>query len=259
MTQLIGVALGNDLDPISHAQKVGADCVQIQVGDPQGWGKPSVAYTAGAAALKADLKAAGIKLYVHSAYVINVASTNNRIRIPSRKLLQSTVDFAHELGAAGVVVHGGHVTKEDDPAQGFENWKKCVDQLDFKVPLLIENTAGGSNAMARTKENLVNLWAAVGESEAGFCLDTCHAWAGGWQMETLVADVLAITKRVDLIHANGSRDTAGSGRDRHDNFESSLLDKELILKTVKESKADVVCETNLDLVHKDIQYLRSSL
>lgn len=259
MTQLIGVALGNDLDPISHAQKVGADCVQIQVGDPQGWGKPTVAYSAGAEALKSDLKAAGIKLYVHSAYVINVASTNNRIRIPSRKLLQSTIDFAFELGAEGVVVHAGHVTKEDDPAQGFENWKKCVDQVDFKVPLLIENTAGGSHAMARTKENLENLFNAVGHSEVGFCLDTCHAWAGGWQMESLASDVLAITKRIDLVHANGSKDKADSGRDRHDNFETSLLPKELILKTVKESKANSICETNLDLVHQDVEYLRKNL
>ncbi len=259
MKQLIGVALGNDLDPISHAQKVGADCVQIQVGDPQGWAKPSVAYPGGAAELKADAKKAKIGLYVHSAYVINVASTNNRIRIPSRKLLQSTIDFANELGALGVVVHAGHVTKEDDPAQGFENWKKCVDQVDFKVPLLIENTAGGSNAMARTKENLENLWSAVGHSEVGFCLDTCHAWAGGWQMESLVTNVLAITKRVDLVHANGSKDQPDSGRDRHDNFESSLLPKELVMKAVKDSGANTVCETNLEFVDKDIEYLRSSL
>ena len=259
MKQLIGVALGNDLDPISHAQSVGADCVQIQVGDPQGWGKPAVSYPGGAAGLKKDAKAAKIPFYVHAAYVINVASTNNRIRIPSRKLLQSTLDFAHELGALGVVVHGGHVTKDDDPDQGFENWKKCVDQLDFKVPVLIENTAGGSHAMARTKENLENLWQAVGHSEVGFCLDTCHAWAGGWEMKTLVKDVLAITKRVDLIHSNGSKDKADSGRDRHDNFESSLLPKELVLKTVKDAKANTVCETNLDFVDKDIEYLRSSI
>ncbi len=259
MKQLIGVALGNDLDPISHAQSVGAECVQIQVGDPQGWGKPSVSYPGGAEGLKKDAKAAKIPFYVHAAYVINVASTNNRIRIPSRKLLQSTIDFAHELGALGVVVHGGHVTKEDDPAQGFENWKKCVEQTEFKVPLLIENTAGGSHAMARTKENLENLWQAVGDSEVGFCLDTCHAWAGGWEMQSLVKDVLAITKRLDLVHANGSKDKPDSGRDRHDNFESSFLPKELVLKTVKDSGANTVCETNLDFVDKDIEYLRSSL
>lgn len=259
MKQLIGVALGSDLDPITHAQSVGADCVQIQVGDPQGWGKPNVAHPGGIDGLKKDAKAAKIAIYVHSAYVINVASTNNRIRIPSRKLLQSTIDFAYELGAQGVVVHGGHVTKEDDPNQGFENWKKCVDQTDFKVPLLIENTAGGSHAMARTKENLENLWQAVGHSDVGFCLDTCHAWAGGWQMESLVEDVLSITKQINFVHANGSKDAAGSGRDRHDNFESSLLPKELILKAVKESNANTVCETNLEFVDKDIEYLRSNL
>jgi deoxyribonuclease IV len=113
--------------------------------------------------------------------------------------------------------------------------------------------------MARTKENLENLFNAVGHSEVGFCLDTCHAWAGGWQMESLASDVLAITKRIDLVHANGSKDKADSGRDRHDNFETSLLPKDLILKTVKESKANSICETNLDLVHQDVEYLRKNL
>ncbi|MGA1100102.1 MAG: deoxyribonuclease IV, partial [Candidatus Nanopelagicales bacterium] len=63
MKQLIGVALGNDLDPISHAQSVGAECVQIQVGDPQGWGKPAVSYPRGASGLKKDAKAAKIPIY----------------------------------------------------------------------------------------------------------------------------------------------------------------------------------------------------
>ena len=117
------------------------------------------------AALKADAEAAGIDLYVHAPYPINVATTNNRIRIPGRKLLQQHLTAAAEIGAKGVIVHGGHVLKDDDPAIGFDNWRKCIDGLDMPVPLLIENTAGGDNAMARRLEAIARLWDAIGRAE----------------------------------------------------------------------------------------------
>ena len=53
-----------------------------------------------------------------------------------------------------MIVHGGHVLATEDPMIGFENWRKCIEGLDIAVPLLIENTAGGGNAMARQLERL---------------------------------------------------------------------------------------------------------
>src|SRR5690606_41659134 len=101
-----------------------------------------------------------------------------RSGLPSGWLHQRPVDAAAETGAAGIVVHGGHVLAADDQAVGFDNWRKCVAGLDAKVPVLIENTAGGNRAMARGVERLAQLWAAVlaadGGAEIGFCLDTCH-------------------------------------------------------------------------------------
>ena len=90
------------------------------------------------------------------------------------------------------------------------------------VPLLIENTAGGDNAMARRLERIAQLWDAIGQAEGGdtvgFCLDTCHAHAGGEDLVGLVDRVKAITGRIDLVHANDSRDAFDSGADRHANF-----------------------------------------
>ena len=139
-------------DPIAEARARDAGVVQFFLGDPQSYKGPVVAYAGGAAALRADAEAAGVDLYVHSPYPINVAATNNRIRIPGRKLLQQHVHAAAEIGAKGVVVHGGHLGVDEDAAIGFDNWRKCVDGLDLPVPLLIENTAGGDNAMARRLE-----------------------------------------------------------------------------------------------------------
>ncbi len=234
-------------DPIAEARARQAPLVQFFLGDPQGYKGPEFAYAGGAEGLRADAEAAGVDLYVHAPYIINVATTNNRIRIPSRKLLQQHVDAAASIGAKGLIVHGGHVNKADDPAVGFDNWRKAVEATDLKVPLLIENTAGGDNAMTRHLDRLAQVWEAISGTEqadrVGFCLDTCHAHAGGNPLETVVSDVLAITGRIDLVHCNDSRDQFDSGADRHANFGAGTIDPEQLAAIVRDAGAPVICET----------------
>lgn len=234
-------------DPIAEARARDTSVVQFFLGDPQGYKGPEIAYAGGAAALRADAEAAGIDLYVHAPYIVNVATTNNRIRIPSRKLLQQHMTAAAEIGAKGLIVHGGHVNKADDPAKGFDNWRKAIEATDITVPLLIENTAGGDNAMARHLDRIAGVWEAISTAEGfeqvGFCLDTCHAWAGGIELGDAVERIRAITGRIDLVHANDSRDTAGSGADRHANFGQGQLPPDEFAGVVREAGAPVVCET----------------
>ncbi len=244
------IAIGahvDQADPIGQARARGASLAQFFLGDPQGWKGPKVEYAGGAEGLRADAEAAGIDLYVHAPYVLNVATTNNRIRIPSRKMLQQQVDAAAEIGAKGLIVHGGHVNKADDPEKGFDNWRKAIDATDLTVPLLIENTAGGENAMARYLDRIGRVWDAISTCEqadqVGFCLDTCHAHAGGNPLETIVDDVRAITGRIDLVHGNDSRDEFDSGADRHANFGAGKIDPELLAAVVRDAGAPVVCET----------------
>ncbi len=249
-------------DPIAEALARKASLSQIFLGDPQGYKGPVFAYDGGAPALRAAAESAGIDLYVHAPYVLNVATTNNRIRIPSRKLLQQHVTAAAEIGAKGVIVHGGHMLKDDDPAKGYDNWRKCVDGLDLPVPLLIENTAGGDNAMARRLERIARMWEAIGAAEGGdtigFCLDTCHAHAGGEELADIVDRVLAITGRIDLVHANDSRDTFDSGADRHANFGEGTIAADDLVHVVQQAGAPVVCETpgGADGQGADIAWLR---
>ncbi|WP_139979643.1 deoxyribonuclease IV [Nocardioides litoris] len=234
-------------DPVAEAQARRAPLVQFFLGDPQGYKGPEVRHPGGAEGLRAAAEAAGVDLYVHAPYIVNVATTNNRIRIPSRKLLQQHVDAAAEVGAKGLIVHGGHVGKSDDPEKGFDNWRKAIEATDLKLPLLIENTAGGDNAMTRYLERIGRVWDAIGSAEqadmVGFCLDTCHAHAGGNALETVVDDVRAITGRIDLVHCNDSRDEFDSGADRHANFGAGKIDPDLLAAVVRDAGAPVVCET----------------
>ena len=234
-------------DPIAEAVDRKATLSQFFLGDPQSYKGPVVSYAGGAAGLKADAEAAGIDLYVHAPYPINVASTNNRIRIPGRKLLQQHLRAAAEIGAKGVIVHGGHVLRDDDPDVGFDNWRKCIDGLEMPVPLLIENTAGGDNAMARRLARIDGLWEAIGRAKGGdtvgFCLDTCHAHAGGIPLESVVDEIRAITGRIDLVHCNDSRDEFDSGADRHANVGAGRIDPDLLASVVRDAGAPVVFET----------------
>lgn len=254
----IGSHIGGD-DPIAQAKVLGLDHVQIFLADPQSWKGSIFPHADGAQGLKASSEAAGIGIYVHARYIINVATTNNKVRIPSRKLLQTDVDAAAAVGAKAVIVHGGHVTDGDDPQAGVDNWVKALAQLDMKVPVLIENTAGGKNSMARRLESIKRLWDAVGETGVGFCLDTCHAHAGGIEMSNLAETILGVTGRIDLMHCNDSRDLFDSGADRHANLGEGQIELADIIHCLKTAKAPIVLETPFEGVAADLELLRKAL
>lgn len=244
-------------NPIEEAKALGISQIQLFVGDPQSW--KGVTIPGGVTAEEFAKSAENIDVFVHARYLINVATTNNKVRIPSRKLLQTDVDTAASIGAKAVIVHGGHVTADDDPAVGYENWAKALDQLDMKVPVLIENTAGGSHAMARRIESISKLWDRVGDFGVGFCLDTCHAHAGGIDMGNLAETILGITGRIDLIHCNDSRDAADSGADRHANLGQGQIELDNIINCLKVAKAPVILETPGEGVAEDIALLAKAL
>lgn len=239
-----------DEDPLAEAESVGAECIQLFVGPPQSWKKPPPRDDAEL------LKASDLPVYVHAPYLINVASPNNRVRIPSRKILANTLERAEEVGAAAVIVHGGHA--EDGIEHGFRRWWKVFEEMGTpRVPIYIENTAGGENAMARRIDVLAELWDMLEEFEVGFCFDTCHAHAAGEDLSDVIPRVLEATGRIDLLHANSSRDKPGSGADRHANFEGGQLDPDAIVEMVKASKAPaVICETPWPGISEDMALLR---
>jgi deoxyribonuclease IV len=247
-------------NPLAEATACGADAAQFFLGDPQGWKGPVIP-GGDPAAVKGTYAEAGVDIYIHAPYVINVASTNNRIRIPSRKLLQQQLGAAASIGARGLIVHGGHVTAEVDSAQGVANWVKAIQQIERPLPLLIENTAGGNHAMARTLDALARLWDAVADvaadgGEIGFCLDTCHANSAGIELADAVDRIKAITGRIDLVHCNNSRDDFGSGADRHANFDAGTIDKAVLLDLVRAAGAPVICETPDVGLADDIAWLQ---
>jgi len=247
-------------DPLEAAAELDADCVQIFLSAPQSWKKPPERRDA------QQLRESEIDIYVHAPYLINVCSPRNNVRYGSRKILQQTCDAAGAIGAAAVVVHPGHA--EDGIEAGIGRWPRTLEMLESGVAVLLENTAGGEHAVARRFDALARLWDAVsgydGPVPLGFCFDTCHAHAAGEELSDAVERALAITGRLDLLHANDSRDPPGTGADRHTSLGTGKMDTDALRSMIRAAAAagaPIVVETPgpRAVLAADLEFVRAAL
>jgi deoxyribonuclease IV len=254
--QAVGAHVARE-NPLEHAQELGAECLQLFLSSPQSWKKPPERRDA------EELRSCGMPVYVHAPYLINVCSPKNNIRYGSRKILTQTCEAAAAIGATAVIVHAGHA--EDGIDEGVGRWPRTLDMLESEVPVYIENTAGGDNAVARRFDALAKLWDAIDASdhgvELGFCFDTCHAHAAGEELGDAIERVTAIVGSIDLLHANDSRDPPGTGADRHANLGSGHVGEKDLQAMIAAAGAPVVVETpgGADAMRADLEFVRAAL
>lgn len=237
--------------PMHHSklsqERFGADVAQILLGSPQRWGQTKLP--------KGEVAA---PLYVHAPYLINLSSHNKEVLLKSRQTLWQQTLCASELGALGVVIHGGSWKKHHSKGRALKQWEMSFNR-PFHVKVLIENSANGRHSMTRYLKDLEELWTVLPDT-VGFCLDTCHLWASGeWKDDyKVIEEILHIVGKIDLVHANGSKVERGSGQDRHSPLATSTAPKEWVAEIVLASGVeDVIAETTDPAV--DIAILRELL
>jgi deoxyribonuclease-4 len=244
-------------DPLAEAKSIGAERVQLFLSNPQGWEKPPPREDA------EELKAAGLGIYVHAPYLINVCSPKPNVRFGSRKILNQTCEAAEAIGALAVIVHPGHA--EDGLEEGVARWTSTLERMETTVPVYLENTAGGENAVARRFDALARLWEAVETAktdvEYGFCFDTCHAHAAGEDLSDAVERAIEITGGIDLMHVNDSRDPAGTGADRHATIGEGQMDPDDLRHMIAAANAPSIVETprEIDTLKADMAFVRDAL
>ncbi|MEX2549589.1 MAG: deoxyribonuclease IV [Nitriliruptoraceae bacterium] len=244
-------------DPLAAARERQADVIQIFLSSPRQWAPPKPR------ANLAEIRDSPLPVYVHSPYLLNLAAADPTVRSRSRELLQATCDAAAEVGAAGVVVHGGQVTNGEEDAIGITRWVEALRRLRTSVPVLLEDTAGGPSAVARSADQLARLWETLDRLGVpfGLCLDTCHLHAAGEDLVAATTRLKDLLGRIDLVHLNDSRDAAGSGRDRHANLGDGEVDPDALVEAVRIAAAPTVVETpgGADGQAADLAWIRRRL
>ncbi|HUZ35975.1 MAG TPA: deoxyribonuclease IV [Streptosporangiaceae bacterium] len=228
---------GGLADGLAYAEAIGAEAIQVFVSNPRGW-----ALSDGDAgqdkALREHVDATGLPVFVHAPYLVNLGSPDPVTRRRSAGSLAHSVHRGREIGARGVVVHTGSAvsaSREQGMRHVRESLLPLLDSLGSTGPdLLLEPMAGQGRMLCATAEDLGPYLDALDwHPRAGLCLDTCHAFAAGHDLAArrgaaqLLDALLAVLGRhgqrgerggLRLIHANDSKDSCGSHRDRHENI-----------------------------------------
>lgn len=217
------------------ARNIGADVVQIHLGSPRKWGQ-----TAPPKGEVAD------RLYVHAPYLINLSTADASVLTKSIWELYSQMELAKELGAEGLVVHGGSY-KKSDLHSAIEQWRRALDAAPNDLPIFVENAASGKSSPTRDLDELAVFWCALGD-RLSMCLDTAHLWASLPDPENAwmwVSALKATVGSIPLVHCNGSAAASGSGRDVHSPLATSLAPVDWVVEcTSLAQPVDVIAESS---------------
>ncbi|GAB2755584.1 deoxyribonuclease IV [Nocardioides pakistanensis] len=215
----------------TEARRIGAETLQVFVGNPRGWarsaGDPRVD-----AAFREACAEAGMRVFIHSPYLVNLGSPTAATYESSVLSVAHNLKRAAEIGAEGVVVHTGSCVAEGGTASAMRQVREgllpILDSLGTDPEdgpwLLLEPTAGQGQSLCAGVEDLTAYLEAVDlHPKAGICLDTCHVFAAGEPLDEAGGATRTVDRiveiggpgRLRLIHANDSMDVRGAFKDRH--------------------------------------------
>lgn len=217
---------------VEAAAQAGCDCVQLFTKNNNQWRAKPIT-TEEIAAFQEALQQTGISDPLsHASYLINLASPNQELRDKSIDAMVVELERAAALGIPQVVVHPGAFTTSS-AEEGIAAIGESLSEIFRRTPeittsVLLENTAGQGSTLGWQFEQLGAMLALVpGHRERlGVCIDTCHAFAAGYDLTTdegfkaMIAELDAQVglKRIKAIHLNDSKKGLGSRVDRHEHI-----------------------------------------
>ena len=242
---------------IEHAKAAGCTAIQIFSSNPRSYrpSKPDVPALENFAAMRRE---AGIDpCVIHTPYLINLASDDPKVYLGSLALLKADLATAAVGKIKYVNTHLGSYGKRDRK-EGFVAICRALEDVLAEiapgVELVLENSAGAGNLAGGTLEELGEFVKSVGHPQMGVCLDTAHAWAAGYRLDTKSAvrtffDEVESTigiDRVHMFHFNDTEVPLGGSRDRHFHIGEGNIGFEgfrAILATPEISEKTAILET----------------
>lgn len=214
-----------------RARAIGAEAVQLFISAPQQWKLPACTDEQ-VEAFKTAQTAAGMPAFFHGVYLMNFGSPDEAMLEKAKASLKAYLHFAGCMGVTGTIFHvGSHlgVGFSDDLAGriGAMLLEVLNDEPDNPSLLILENNAGQGNCIGGHFAELGALIRAMDRHRrVAVCLDTCHAYAMGYDLATEAGCDAAMQEfdreigfdRLVAVHANDTKQPLGTFRDRHENI-----------------------------------------
>ncbi|HLB40318.1 MAG TPA: deoxyribonuclease IV [Candidatus Babeliales bacterium] len=214
---------------ITGAQ-IGCTAIQIFTKSNRQWQARPI--TAAAAALfQRTQEISGVQVVgAHASYLINLAAPNLAIQHKSVTGLAVELQRCTQLQIPYLILHPGNGLGLTDPECArliATNIDHALAASPGQTKILLENMAGQGTSFGTHFNQLAAIYQHVKhKARVGFCLDTCHAWAAGYDWSTPAGyDALwrDFTQNLNLaqlhfIHLNDSKQPLGSQVDRHEHI-----------------------------------------
>jgi deoxyribonuclease-4 len=223
------------------AAELGANTFQIFSSSPRQW-KPSTLSVPAIKLLQRERESHDLRpLAIHDNYLINLAAASDAIRARSIEAFRGELERAIQIGAEFLIAHPGNykgLSVEQGIFRFLDGVAAAAKNLKpGNLTLLVENTVGaGAQLGGRLEElHVMREFAPqMTDFPIGFCLDTCHLLASGYDIATpkgLCETVSEIDRllgldKVHVIHANDSKTPLGSHVDRHEHIGEGHIGKD---------------------------------
>ncbi len=234
---------GSMTNALLEAEKLGLSTVQVFTKNQQQWkAKPLDPAAVGEWRREQSRLGWDGRTVSHASYLINLASPDDALWAKSVDLMHEEIERCQTLGIAFLVHHPGAFTTSnlDD---GLARIAKAYAELfkrtkGYTVVSCLENTAGGGSTIGRTFDELACLRKLIIDAtgspdRVGYCIDTCHALAGGYDLSSTPAaqNTLALLdqhlgfEHVRVLHLNDSKGALNSRLDRHEHIGDGAVGK----------------------------------
>lgn len=219
---------------VAYARSLGCTAIQIFSSNPRSYRVGKLDRPA-LAAFAQERAAAGIaRCAIHTSYLINLASEDPKVIAGSLGLLRADLASAAAGSIDYVNTHLGSYGKRDRD-EGFaaicRALEAVLEEIEPGVTLVLENSAGAGNLAGGTLDELGRFITTIDHPQLGICLDTAHAWAAGYEINTAAgvdrflaeADERIGLERIPMFHFNDTEVPLGASRDRHHHIGEGLI------------------------------------
>ena len=214
---------------IERAERIGAEAIQIFATSPRAWRINQHSEASTEAFVEGAKRASIGPVFIHGVYLVNLGTQNDEQLAKSVESLIHYMNFCERIQARGVVFHvGGHGGAGLDAVidRVVGGLRMVLDRSPADVLLCLENNANKGDQIGGPFADLAQIIQTANDPRLKVCMDTCHAYAAGYEITTpegLGSTLVEFDDTVGLenlavVHANDSKGVRGGSLDRHENI-----------------------------------------